>query len=296
MTLFRLVPAFLAALASPGALAVQNQLLVLSDPSGVVPEAPTLRIVSGDGTVLELHPRDDGQDVDMRAGDRSFSATAPLLAPGRYTFTVPTASDPLEGTLEAQARATDKPVLYITLKTGRLVVEETDPAGMGRREGGAGRGRTLETTASVDLSVGLYLLLLAVGAGQVGAALWFLARARSRPRPARLVGGGTPHRFSPQRVARADLPALLAGPLAGYRRVRVGGGVPGESDLLVEPGALPGEVVAAVEDLAVRPGPPVALVVEDPAALDAQDLCDPLAALESRVDGRFPLVVVQPGS
>ena len=155
-----------------------------------------------------------------------------------------------------------------------------------------GSGTTL-LTANAAAWQGTWLWILLLGGLGVGAGYAKVRLGRRPAGPGRLLG--LPEgALSPVRIAPQHVEATLHGPLSTHRVVLLG---PPEwaSDRVfpcVEKGPLPLELVRAVEDLATRPGPPVALLVSSADLLDPAGADSTLEDLEHAVAGRFPLWVV----
>ena len=113
-------------------------------------------------------------------------------------------------------------------------------------------------------------------------------------RPAPLSGIPDVEGVPPRRVDRGELDALLNSELDGYRVIAVGpaGDCAGAYGSCTEPIVSPAELVAAVEHASARVGDPVALLVLDAGRISQDGRRPPLEDLRSRVDGRFPLWVV----
>lgn len=266
-------------------------LLKLHDPDSLLQGAPQVRLTDAQGTTTTVTPRDDGTMPDTQAGDSIWSGPVFGLAPGPLSVQVEQGERTWQDSTTLDGRSA-APLVQLQLRADGTVPEATAPTPPGGKQEERPlvitdpTGTPLLTTDAAAWQ-GTWLWILALSAAGLGAGLGSRWLGRRPEGPARLAPVPTGS-FPPMRLHAEDLDGVLAGPLAGHRVVTLGDPL-GRGIPCLEEGPLPWELVRAVEALAATPGPPVALLVADPAALDAPGRGEPLEDLARRVGGRFPL-------
>jgi hypothetical protein len=262
-----------------------SMLLLVSDPEGLLQGAPQVTLTNAAGAVLSYSPRDDGALPDIAAGDGLYAQ--PVLGfQGRQAALVITDGQRSWQGDSSIATDSNTPMLLARLRAdGSLEFSDSPPPAAGP-EVVETRPELASSEARVRLGWGYWLwaALLSVGGAVLGRGLLRLRSAASAP--ARLAV--TPPVIAPRRIAASELEAACAALIATHRVVVLGPAPPGTIACL-DAHPLPGELVAAVEALALSPGPSPALLVTDPTLLAPGS--DPVGELERRVGGRFPLVV-----
>lgn len=283
-------------------------ILQLHDPKSNLSGPPELRLAALPDAVF--HPLDDGKGVDPHAGDRVFSAalsgwdgeaTTFKLSDGKRSWT---ARGKHEGGTWIWVRLHNERTLQVgdgappeaAEGSGGGPVGLLGPSTGSRTEVPSGSNPLgpVSTTVWV-VTAGIWGLALSSLLGALGLGIARLGQAPVRPAVVRSEREPPPpvplRRLRPEELGAA-LEAL------GERRLLVVGrveGTPLPSSLQVfevEPGALPAELLAAATELALREGPPLALLVLDRSALDREEGPDALASLERRLAGRFPVLVL----
>lgn len=144
----------------------------------------------------------------------------------------------------------------------------------------------LPPTFGASLAAGTLFWAGVVCLAAAAALLWRGRAAGQDPR-----GSGPGQDTTPRTVDAEDLDLAVRGPLAAHRLLVVGEGPPPPGGRLVPPGAMPAEILGALDQLARTPGPPPALLVQSPRTLEAWDH-DPIQELRGLLAGRHPLWVV----
>ena len=141
---------------------------------------------------------------------------------------------------------------------------------------------------------GLLLWGFLVSVVNILAAFVLIRRGTRLVRPARL-SRPKPTQIAPVGIELEHVNRALEGPLAGYRVVLVGQvrPLPDKAFPCDERGVSPGELVAAVQELALTPGPPVAVLVVEPGDLDPAGLVPALVAVDRCLKRLAPLWAVR---
>ncbi len=272
-----------AALAQDAGLSL---LFLVNDPEGLLQGEPQLTLTDAAGTVSTYSPRDNGMLPDIAEGDGLYAQPILGLQGVRVEVTITDGQRSWQdsGTISIDSKT---PMLLIQLGAdGSLEFSDSPPASVGPEDGGE-RPEIVGSDARAQLRWGYWLWAVMMAAGGVVLARWLLRLRERAQAPARLAVEA-PVVVS-RRIASADRDAVCAALVEAHRVVVVGPAQPGTIACL-DAHPLPGELVAAVEALALSPGRSPALLITDPALLAPG--ADPVAALERLVAGRFPLVVV----
>lgn len=286
-------------------------VLQLHDPFGLLAGPPAVRVIGHKDA--PLRPVDDGTGADPVAEDGVYSAPMDPIPAGVVSLEVLDgvhawrAGGKHDGGHWLWARLHGETVMAVGEAASVATADEAPaprpprPPGGSAPVPGGGLPRELAPEAVARIWSATRVVWAVVGAALAAGLGWGFARGvRSASGRAAAVEGLPP--LAPAAATRLVPLALPAAVDAlGAVRLLVVGPVPpglpaGCRPFRVEDGALPAEVVAAAAELALRPGPPVALLVTDAARLDHPAGSAPLAALEAAVAGRFPLLVVDQGA
>lgn len=255
----------------------------LQDPRGQVKSGLQASVRGASGTQLQVRFRNDGQPPDLEALDTIHTTAFPMsdasmaltLTSGGETWEVETTID----------QTSTNPIITLHLgPNGGLVVVQAEGA----------KPKDSPGASSTTSSAGGWVwggLFIGVGLG-IGLGLRWIGR-----RPVRRVAlSGLPEQSSiaPRSVVRGELDATLRADLQGHRVIAVGdaGDCAGAYATCTEPSVSPVALLAALEHEAARGGGPVALVVLDASRVAQDGRRAPLDDLERRINGRFPLWVV----
>lgn len=289
------------------ARAERGLLVQVQDSEHVLGTKVLVRLTGATGDVRTLQAADDGNVPDVSAGDGVWTAPLPSVRDTSGTVRIESGGRSWELSTELPM-SDEKPFLRLAVSADGSIREATEPLpGTGGGGGGGGDFRPLSAMGNgsgmqmamqqpmqqtTPVPTESLIFPSALGGATIGLGIGALALRALRVRPVRLVApqsAPTP----PVRLTRDQIAAALAGPLAGLRVVCLGPAPNGASVIRSEDrGALPAELVAAVERLAATPGPPPALLITDPGALDRTGRAPPARVLARAVDGRFPLYVV----
>ncbi len=263
-------------------------LLQVVDEAQRLEGSPRIDLVDSDGDEFAVYVVDDGEDMDLEAGDGKWSAMVSEWDGTTLAVSIDLETERWTGEMELD-RNRDKPMVRVQFEdNGRLILN----GGPADTVAG-GPGAEAKTLDRERLPRGWWLWLALFGvAGAVLGGLAFKASRRPVARPSRLDGPSSKP-IPPTRLDEAGVEAALEGPLAAFRVVALGPLPPGAAvHQCAEAGPLPQELVLAVEQLAARSGPPPALLIT---ALERLDVMGPESAserLDALVDRRFPLWVV----
>jgi hypothetical protein len=290
------------------ARAERGLLVQVQDSERVLGTEVVVRLTGTSGDVRTLQAADDGNIPDVSAGDGVWTAPLPSVRDTSGTVRVESGGRSWELSTELPM-SDEKPFLRLAVSADGSIREASEPL-PGTGGGGGGAGGEFRPLSAMGNGGGAQMSMQqpmqqstpvptqslifpsALGGATIGLAVGALALRALRVRPVRLVAPQSaptpPVRLSADQVADA-----LAGPLAGMRVVCLGPAPNGARVIRPEErGALPAELVAAVERLAATPGPSPALLITDPGALDRTGRAPPARVLARAVDGRFPLYVV----
>jgi hypothetical protein len=292
MLFLALASASLAADPTPETSEPRGFLLQILDADHALGDSPSLRLQNTLGYDLEVRPTDDGQPPDVRPRDGVYSASVQNRPRGDFRVVLQDRGKTWNTEVRVAAATSELQVrLRLDARRGLEVLGSAEgmateaapsaPRGGTPRASGASRPPALLVAGAILAGVGVLALLLS-------------RLLRGRPRPARILGAPSAPGFPPLRVDEEDLEALIAGPLAGRRLVLLSRTPHALAPHAARVGeaVLPEELVAAMEDLAAREGPPVALLVLDRGLLDAPAGGPRLDDLARRVGHRFPLYVL----
>jgi hypothetical protein len=261
-------------------------LFLVNDPEGLLQGDPQLTLTDAAGMVSTYSPRDNGVLPDIAEGDALYAQ--PILGLQSVQVEV-MITDGQRSWQDSSIISTDSktPMLLVELGAdGSLAFSDSPPASVGPEDGGE-RPEIVGSDARAQMRWGYWLWAALMTACGVVLARGLLRLKANAQAPARLAVEAPV--VTSRRISTADLDAVCAALVESHRVVVVGPAQPGTIACL-DAHPLPGEVVAAVEALALSPGRSPALLVTDPSQLAPG--ADPVAALERRVAGRFPLVVV----
>jgi len=274
-------------------------LLQVQDPSGFLQADASITLKGSAGSWRQATLVDDGEMPDILAGDNIYTQAVPTFPDEQVTFTVTSADRSWTGKATLDPDDVKALVRLRLTSDGRATqVQAPTPSGAPPPTASATQGPqtpVAETVqpAAINLGPGAIVWALCLVAAAAGAGLGLVVLGRRARSPAALrVQPADP--IAPLRLLSDQVDAALGGPLARHRVV-VHGPLDGTYPHVVqceEIAPLPIELVAAVQGLAVQPGPPVALLLTRPDGLDSPGPVDPLADLARLVAGRFPVWVV----
>jgi hypothetical protein len=263
------------------------------DPDKTFVGQPRVTLEGWRGRPLEL--KDDGAYPDPVAHDDVYCAAIEGWSSTSLEVVVHNDTRSWTSTATLQPGGSLWVVVHAD-KATRLDVPVTGPnRPTGAPVGGSALGPMRAAPPGQPRDLAFYLVLLAsFGLGAGGLTQWY---RRHPGRPALPDGEAVSRPFTPIRTTAEDLPRHLRD--AGWKRWAVLGPLPegaGLDDVVpLEAGATPREVLQALENLALAPGPPVALLVSDREALDREDFRDPVERLEALVAGRCLVITLCEG-
>ncbi len=289
-------------------------LLQIYDPKSYLKVAPKVTLKGSLGTGRVIVPQDSGkiQHSDVIKGDRVFSAPAPFFPDGMVNIAIKSQRRKWAIKVRMNPEVAQALVFLQLFKNGKIKEVPRDSVGKPLPPGhvGLGGGRNLGAVreviptvtrptrpksqgGSANLGSGFVLWALAFVTLGLGVAITWALTGR-KPRGASRLAAPGKQPIAPVQLTADQVAAVLQGPLADHRVVLLGEAPDGGGDVVrcLEEHPLPEELVTAVEQLAVSPGPPVALLVTDPELLDRAGPTDPAISLSKRVARRFPLYVV----
>jgi hypothetical protein len=280
----------LAALTGPAtAGARRGFLLQLHDPGGYLSGSPVVELKGSEGSTREVRPLDDGNPPDVKPDDDVWTVAVPSFLDPRVDIEIKASGRSWTGSAKLDPDDV-KALVRLRLEPDGQALAEAQQVPAAPAKGSSGSDQAAAT--STGTGPGALLWALAFAAVGLGTGLGFALVGR-RPRGRARVEEPAVVPVPPRRLEAGDVTRALAGPLAGHRVLVLGEAPDGPLvHRCTEPAPLPRELVAAVEHLAVVAGPPVALLVTEPARLDRSGPWEPVPELARRVAGRFPLFVV----
>lgn len=287
--------------AAPPRAAPNRELTLQVDATALsLGDRPQAMLVSGDGPVRSVPLRDDGQAPDLVAGDGRYAGSASSVPAGLSELRIEGKDGVWNGLAEGLSPDQGRLTWMVELDAeGGLQVTPREPPPPPGPPGGAAPpdggppDPPPRVTSPTQLLPGTLLWALAFLGGGLGLGLGIWRYGRGSVRRSQLLD--LPHEAIPSRTVEPHaLGGLVEGALADHRWVVVGP-VPEAMAHVVhyrcaDSRPVPEELVAAVEDLAVRDGGPVALLVTDAEQLGRAGRRKPREDLERWVDDRFPLV------
>jgi hypothetical protein len=279
-----------------GALAQEGSstgfLLRLRDTEGLLGKEAQVVLTDADGDSIQVKVTDRGDHPDANANDGVLSAAAFGGVEGQLTVAVTAGEERWEGSASLTTDVANPELSLMLTADGGVAnwemqqpEQRLEPLIIANPSGEA----VLATTNAGMRGVWLWLVLL--GATGLGLGHAWVRLGRRPMGPARLTPEREPGTVPPGRFDASQRQAVLDA-LAGERRVVVAGPLahaPAGVIRVEEIAPLPVELVLAIEQLAAQDGPPVAMVVTDPAVLDRPAEQDPCQELARLVDRRFPL-------